>query len=169
MKNDMKAITNTIFQVGGSDLTAPEDAAIYLICSENEVALVDAGCGQSIERLFANIRACGIEPEQIRYLLLTHCHFDHSGGAKELRKRLNCQIIAHELDAPYLETGDNRVTAAAWYGAKIQPFDIDRKLSGDKEIIEIGGQIIEAIHIPRHSPGSVAHLTAAGVLRGLFA
>ena len=36
------------------------------------------------------------------------------------------RLPAHEPDAPYLESGDNRVTAAAWYGAKIRAFKADR-------------------------------------------
>ena len=88
--------------------------------------------GRGTERLFANIRKCGVEPEQIKYLLITHCHYDHTGGAADLKKRLGLEIVAHELDAVYLETGDNRVTAANWYGAELEPFRVDRKLAGPR-------------------------------------
>jgi len=40
--------------------------------------------------------------------------------------------VAHELDARFLEEGDNRVTAAAWYGAVMKPFHVDVKLSGKR-------------------------------------
>ena len=82
-------ITGEIHQVGGGQLTAPEDAAIYLINVDGHGALVDAGCGRALPRLLDNIRACGVAPEQIEYLLLTHCHFDHTGGAPALRERLS--------------------------------------------------------------------------------
>ena len=80
-------ITSEIFEVGGGHLTSPEDAAIYLIKFGQESALVDAGCGLAMERLFANIRKCGTDPQRIKYLLLTHCHYDHTGGAAELKRR----------------------------------------------------------------------------------
>ncbi len=48
-------------------------------------ALVDAGCGRSTERLFKNIRSWGVKPEYIQYLLITHCHYDHTGGAKAVK------------------------------------------------------------------------------------
>ncbi|MGA9755958.1 MAG: MBL fold metallo-hydrolase, partial [Desulfobaccales bacterium] len=64
-------ITGEIHQVGGAQLTAPEDAAIYLINFSGHAALVDAGCGRAQPRLLANIRASGVEPKQIEYLLLT--------------------------------------------------------------------------------------------------
>ena len=74
-------ITSEIWQVGGAGLTSPEDAAVYLIAVDGRVALVDAGCGGNDTQLVANIQACGIDPDGVDYLLLTHCHFDHTGGA----------------------------------------------------------------------------------------
>ena len=123
-------ITKEIFQVGGGQLTSPEDAAIYLINFDGHAALVDAGCGDAQDRVLANIGSCGVTLEHIKYILITHCHYDHTGGVKALRDLLHCQVVAHELEAPFLEKGDNVVTAANWYGAKIQPFQVDRKISG---------------------------------------
>lgn len=162
-------ITSEIFEVGGGYLTSPEDAAIYLIKFGHESTLVDAGCGQAIEKLFANIRKCGGDPHMIKHLLITHCHHDHTGGAAELKRRIGLEIIAHELDAPFLEAGDNRVTAADWYGAKIEPFRVDRKLTGSREDIFLAGRKIEAIHTPGHSPGSVVYLTESDGYKVLFA
>lgn len=106
-------ITKEIFQVGGSQLTSPEDAAIYLINFDGHAVLVDVGCGDAQDQLLTNIQACGVNLSQIEYILITHCHYDHTGGAKALKDRLNCQIVAHELEASFLEHGDNVVTAAS--------------------------------------------------------
>lgn len=161
-------ITSEIFQIGGSGYTSYNDAAIYLIRFGDHAAIVDAGCGGHEAQLEENIRSCGTDPEQIEYLLLTHCHFDHTGGAKAIRDRFECEIVCHELDANFLEYGDNVVTAASWYGSRITAFRPDRKLSGSKERIRLGDRSIEAIHIPGHSPGSVAYLTESEGLRVLF-
>lgn len=162
-------ITSEIFQVGGAHLTSPEDAAIYLIKFGQESALVDAGCGRAAKKLLANIRQCGVEPQLIRYLLITHCHYDHTGGAAELKRHIGLEIVAHQLDAPFLEAGDNSVTAANWYGAKLESFQVDRKLTGSRGDIALGGRKIEAIHTPGHSPGSVVYLTESDGLKVLFA
>ena len=162
-------ITNEIFQVGGSGLTSNEDAAIYLINFGSSAALVDSGCGRSEDRLLNNIRSCGIDLNQIEYLLITHCHFDHTGGARTLKERLQCKIVAHELDAQFLEQGDDAVTAARWYGSSIQPFIIDRKLAGAQENIFLGGRVIRAIHTPGHSPGSVVYQVVSDGFKVLFA
>ena len=162
-------ITGEIDQVGGGQLTAPEDGAIYLINFNGHAALVDAGSGRAQPRLMDNIRACGVDPEQIEYLLLTHCHFDHTGGAQALREQLRCRIVAHALEAPFLEQGDNRVTAATWYGATLAPFPVDHQISGAREEIILGGRVIEALHTPGHSPGSVVYATESDGLKILFA
>ncbi len=161
-------ITNEIFQVGGGNYTSPEDAAVYLINFGGHAAVVDAGCGRSQDKLLSNIRSCGVDPEQIEFFLITHCHFDHTGGIKALKDIIPFQIIAHELDAPFLEQGDNTVTAAQWYGAEIQPFHMDRKLAEPRERIDLGGRQIEAIHTPGHSPGSVVYLTESEGHKVLF-
>jgi glyoxylase-like metal-dependent hydrolase (beta-lactamase superfamily II) len=162
-------ITREIFEVGGGHLTSPEDAAIYLIKFGEESALVDAGCGGAMDRLFANIKKCGTDPQRIKYLLITHCHYDHTGGAAELKRCIGLDIVAHELDAPFLEAGDNRVTAANWYGAKLEPFRVDRKLAGSGDDILLGGRKIEVLHAPGHSPGSVVYLAESDGLKVMFA
>ncbi|RJP91511.1 MAG: MBL fold metallo-hydrolase [Desulfobacteraceae bacterium] len=163
-----QSITSGIFQVGGADFTSPEDAAIYLIHFNGESALVDAGCGRSIKRLFSNIGECGIDAQTIAYLLITHCHYDHTGGAAAIRNQLHCKTVAHELDAGYLEAGDHAVTAAAWYGSKITPVVIDLKLSEPQTDILVGGKTVTAFHMPGHSPGSVVFLTESDGQKVLF-
>ncbi len=141
-------ITHEIFQVGGSGLTSMEDAAIYLINFEGHAALVDAGCGGAQERLFKNIRDYDVDREQIEYLLITHCHFDHTGGIQGVKEKTPCKVVAHEVEASYLEKGDDMVTAAKWYGSSLEPVRIDIKLRGDEVTIDLGGRQVKAIHTP---------------------
>jgi glyoxylase-like metal-dependent hydrolase (beta-lactamase superfamily II) len=151
----VKKILNGLWQVGGADMSDPSDAAVYLLRCGAEAALVDAGSGKGQLRLLANIDEVLPTDVQLKYLLLTHCHFDHSGGAAALRHRFECQIVAHERDAVFLESGDSQVTAASWYRARLKPFAIDVKLSGRRNIIDIGGEPLTALHWPGHSPGSL--------------
>jgi len=162
-------VTKEIYQVGGGRLTSPEDAAVYLININGHAALVDAGSGHSTEQLIKNLRLCNVESDHIEYILLTHCHYDHTGGVNSLKKKLyKCAVVAHELDAVYLERGDNIVTAAKWYGTKIEPFIVDRKLARPEEEIVLGDRIIKAIHIPGHSPGSTVYLVESEGMAVLF-
>ena len=161
-------ITSDIWQVGGSGLTSPEDAAVYLIRFDGQAAIVDAGCGGQGDRLAANIEACRVAPDQVRYLLLTHCHFDHVGGAEDLRTRYGCEIVIHELDAPALEAGDSRRTAANWYGRDMKPLWPDVLLSGTGGQVLLGKRTVAAIHTPGHTPGSVVYLVESDGRRVLF-
>jgi glyoxylase-like metal-dependent hydrolase (beta-lactamase superfamily II) len=162
-------ITPEVYQVGGQGFTSADDAAIYLIALEDQAVLIDSGCGHATDLLLANIEATGTPLDTIRQLLLTHCHFDHTGGASTLRRRLKCSVVAHTLDAQAIETGDPVVSAAKWYGDHLSPCVVDRKLDKPNEIIQVGTRTIEVIHIPGHSPGSVAYLFESGGQRILFA
>lgn len=143
--------------MGGRGLTDASDAAAYLVRFGDRAALIDAGTGRNHPQLWKNIAEC-LEPNaRLEYLLLTHCHFDHTGGASAVRDEYGCRIVAHELDAVYLEGGDSRVTAAAWYGARLEPFTVDVKLQGHESTLAVGDGVIKAIHCPGHSPGSVVY------------
>jgi glyoxylase-like metal-dependent hydrolase (beta-lactamase superfamily II) len=164
----MIKVTNEIHQVGGGTISAPGDAAIYLIRFGEEAALVDAGCGEGTDRVFRNITACGVAPADIRYLLITHCHFDHTGGIDSIREKAPCKVVVHDEDARFLERGDDTVTAAKWYGSKLAPVMVDVKLKAGREEIHLADRVIEAIHVPGHSPGSVVYLTESEGRRVLF-
>lgn len=154
-----KRIRDDLWQVGGSGLTDPGDAAIYLVRFGDKAALVDAGCGRGHTRLVKHVRECLPLDVEIEYLLLTHCHFDHTGGAEGVRAEFGCGIVAHELDAVYLESGDSEVTAASWYGSRFKPLSIDIKLQGEESSLAVGSGRMTAIHWPGHSPGSVVYTT----------
>ncbi len=152
-------ITAHLWQVAGSELTHPADAAAYLVRFGQHAALFDAGCGAAHDRLKANIDVCLEGDAALDLLLLTHCHYDHTGGAEAVRHDYGAAIAAHELDAVYLENGDSEVTAAKWYGATLNPFTVDLKISGEKNKLPLGDGEITAIHWPGHSPGSVVYTT----------
>ena len=161
-------ITSEIFQVGGSGFTALEDAAIYLINVNGHAALVDAGCGRKAGKLFGNIQDCGTEPSQIEYLLITHCHYDHTGGMRGVKEKTNCKVVAHERDARFLEEGNETVTGARWYGGPLPPLTVDIKLTGNRQAVDLAGREIEAIHIPGHSPGGLVYVIMSDGLKVLF-
>jgi glyoxylase-like metal-dependent hydrolase (beta-lactamase superfamily II) len=163
----MKILEN-LWQVGGAEYTSVEDAAIYLIRFGSKAAIIDAGCGGAHYQLARNISEV-LPPEvEVEYLFLTHCHYDHTGGAEALRGQYDCRIVAHELDAIYLEKGDSTVTAATWYGAKMKPLKIDYQIKKKEETFPIADGKLIAHHCPGHSPGSVVYLTELGSNLVLF-
>lgn len=148
-------VTSNIYQVGGSSISHPADAAVYLIRDAGAAALVDAGAGKATEEIIENIRETGTDPSSISYLFLTHCHFDHTGGAEKIRSLTGCKIVAHQLDAEFIESGDSEVTAASWYGSWLEPTRVDIKIEGTSADFKVGTLDLRAHHTPGHSPGSM--------------
>ena len=163
----MKILDN-LWQVGGAEYTTVEDAAVYLARFGRKAVLIDAGSGNAQEAMYDNISEV-LPPEvKIEYLLLTHCHYDHTGGAEAARKRYGCRIVAHEIDAVYLEKGDSTVTAANWYDSSMDPLTIDHKIRSSEEVFQIGNGKMTAYHCPGHSPGSLVYFTQLDSHRVLF-
>ena len=167
MSNAVK-ITDTIWQVGGDGLSAAGDGAVYLAGFGASAVLIDAGCGHGHAKIIANIQTCIGPQPKIDYLFLTHCHYDHTGGADALRREFGCSIVAHERDAVFLESGNSDVTAATWYNDKLAPFTVDHKIRGAEKIFHIGTGSIKALHAPGHSPGSMVLITESRGQKVLF-
>ena len=163
----MKIVEN-LWQIGGAEYTTVEDAAVYLVRFGAKAVLIDSGCGADHDLLVENISEV-LPPEvAIEYLFLTHCHYDHTGGAAKVRDHYGCPIVTHELDAVYLENGDSKVTAADWYGARMNPLKIDCKIKSRKETFQVGQGLVTAYHCPGHSPGSVVYVVELNSVRVLF-
>jgi glyoxylase-like metal-dependent hydrolase (beta-lactamase superfamily II) len=60
------------------------------------------------------------------------------------------------------------VTAADWYGARMNPLKIDCKIKSRKETFQVGQGLVTAYHCPGHSPGSVVYVVELNSLRVLF-
>lgn len=134
--------------------------------SENWI-LVDAGvgpCANAIERAADERFGAGARPKAI---VLTHGHFDHVGGLKELAERWNVPVYAHELELPFL-TGRSDYPppdpgvgggAMAWLSFLYPRRAIDlgdrvQALPADGSIPFLSGW--RAVHTPGHTPGHVA-------------
>lgn len=161
-------IIRGIYIVGGPELTDPRDGCIYLLHLD-ELILIDAGAGWSVEKIIANIERLGFDPQNLRKILLTHCHIDHIGGAPELRRRLGAQLYIHRLDASPLEMGDPVLTAATWYQTTFPPTAVDVQLNFDEENLVIGHEKITCLHTPGHTPGSISIYLDRDGKRVLFA
>lgn len=77
----------------------------YLEPCNNGFLLIDAGWYGKGEKFKKELKILGIKPEQIKYILLTHHHHDHSAIIQELKDLSNAKLIVHEKQIPYLEKG----------------------------------------------------------------
>ncbi len=160
-------ITEGVYQVGGPDITDPEDCCFFLV-DLGRAVLIDAGAGGQPRKLVRNLDELGYAPGDIKLVILTHCHIDHVGGAVFLHEKYGLPLAIHELDAAPLEEGDNRRTAANWYGMDLAPTEAKYHLEGDGGSIDGGVSHIRWIHTPGHTPGSIALLADNGMYKVLF-
>ena len=152
-----------IYQVGGDLMgltydgidAGYNDCNTYILKRDEGLIMFDAGCGDTIEQIFENIRYWDLDPNSIKYCILTHAHFDHSAGAYYLKEN-GVKIIAHKETADAVSKGDER-TCPYLYHKVFKPFEVDIELT-DGEILQILDIKIEVMHVPGHSMGCTAYI-----------
>ncbi|MBU4256437.1 MAG: MBL fold metallo-hydrolase [Candidatus Thermoplasmatota archaeon] len=128
------------------------DSNVYLIKCSKPI-LVDTGTGQGIyfKKMIENIeKLCSLK--SIKTIVLTHMHFDHTGGTGKLQKLTDANLLIHEDDAGHVRIGDNVATGARMFGGSMEP--LNASVIG--ECIDGGDIKLKVIHTPGHSPGSVS-------------
>jgi len=168
-------LTERVFLVGSGepDLATTDsiDSQVYLVDGGDGYLCVDAGAGRSIEAILAAVREDGLDPEAIRWVVITHGHADHAGGAAAWRRALpTVQLAASGAVGQWLANGDevatsvDRARIAGIYPAdyRLAACEIDRALE-DGDVIQVGDVALRAVATPGHAAG---HLALAGELEG---
>ena len=154
--SEYELIVEGIFLVGGTDLSHPQDAAVYVVQCGEEIVMIDCGAGKDPDAIVENIQEAGLDPRGITTLILTHCHVDHIGSVAYFRDTFRCAIVAHDLDADAIESGDRILTAARWYNTTLPKVTVDSRLKENHEVISCGEHQIHCLHTPGHTPGSIS-------------
>lgn len=149
-------ICDGVFAVGGSDLSRSEDAYVYLVDAKSSLVLIDAGVGYGNNKIEKNIKSLGLEPAGVWHVIATHCHIDHIGGLHLWKDKYGSKIIAHELDRAGIEGENKELTAASMYGVDYKPVRLDTVLTGEYNQMKLGEIEFYFLHIPGHTPGSIA-------------
>ena len=148
------------YVIGGPEISHPLDCLVYLVDAD-DLVLIDAGAGQSYPALVDHIRFLGLDPDKLRYAIVTHRHIDHIGALAQFKKHFGVEVIAHEADAEAIETG--RGTGADVYGVPYEPCSVEHKIKGGETSLTLGTREFHFVHIPGHTPGSLAvHMDMAG-------
>jgi glyoxylase-like metal-dependent hydrolase (beta-lactamase superfamily II) len=140
----------------------PGHAAAHLIVDGGRAAFVDVGTNASVPYLLGALAELGIARAAVDYLLLTHVHLDHAGGAGTLMRELpNARALLHPRGAPHMIDPAKLVAGSqAVYGAErfqrlygeLLPIAPGRvRAVADGERIVLGGRTLELIHTPGHA------------------
>ena len=145
-----------------TDYVRPQLDASHLLLDHGRAAFVDTGTTLSVPNLLAALEARGIGRDQVDWVLTTHVHLDHAGGAGELMRHLpNARCATHPRGARHLVDPAKLIAGSiAVYGedryrelyGDIVPVAEDRMfVPGDGERISVGRRNLELIHTPGHA------------------
>jgi len=140
----------------------PRLDAIHLIVERGRVAIVDTGVNDSVPHVLQALADLGLGVDSVDWVVLTHVHLDHAGGAGELMRRLpRARLLVHPRGARHMIDPSRLVAGTiAVYGEEvarqmygdIPPVPAERVVEApDGFAIELSGRRLEAIDTPGHA------------------
>ncbi len=153
----------------------PQFDAAYLIVENGRGAFVDCGTNHSMPRMLAALEAAGLQPADVDWLILTHVHLDHAGGAGELIAQLpNAKLVVHPRGARHMiDPSKLWAGASAVYGeevmereyGRLRPIPAERVIeAADGHVVDLAGRLLHCIDTPGHAKHHLTvHDTQANV------
>jgi glyoxylase-like metal-dependent hydrolase (beta-lactamase superfamily II) len=136
--------------------------AAYLVVENGRAAFVDCGTNHSVPLLLAALADAGLTPEDVDWLLVTHVHLDHAGGAGALMSELpNARLVvhprgaAHMIDPSKLIAGATAVYGeeemARSYGRIVGVPEVRVVVAEDGHVVDLNGRPLLCIDTPGHA------------------
>ncbi|SFE81936.1 MBL fold metallo-hydrolase [Nitrosomonas sp. Nm166] len=140
----------------------PKRAAIHLLVEKGMAALIDTGTSFSIPGVIESLKQKNISTEDVAYVILTHIHLDHAGGAGEcMRLFPNAKLVVHPRGAGHMANPVRLVAGAmSVYGevefkrvyGEIHPIDASRIIEApDESRIDLNGRSLLFLDTPGHA------------------
>jgi metallo-beta-lactamase class B len=133
------------FKVIGNVYYVGAHVASFYIKTPAGAILLDGGLPETAPLIEENIAELGFSMQDVKILLNSHAHYDHCGGLAELKKKSGARMVASELDAAILNSGQGQ------FGA-FPPVHVDRIIK-DGGTVELGGVTLTAHITPGHTKG----------------
>ena len=136
--------------------------AAYLIVERGRGAFIDCGTAFSVPRMLSALEPAGLTSADIDWLILTHVHLDHAGGAGALMAQLpNARLLVHPRGARHMiDPTQLWAGASAVYGeaemrrayGELTPIAPSRVVEAeDDEIIDLAGRPLRCLYTPGHA------------------
>ena len=140
----------------------PAFCAAYLLVEHGRAALIDCGTLHSVPNMLAALDAAGLAPDAVDYLIATHVHLDHAGGAGALLRELpSAQLVVHPRGAQHLVDPTKLIASARQvygdalfdlaYGGLV-PAPRERVFeAADGHVLDLAGRPLLLAHTPGHA------------------
>jgi len=140
----------------------PGFAASHLLIENNHAAYIDVGTTYSVSRLLDVLQTKNIAAENVDYVIVTHVHLDHAGGAGKLMQALpNARLVVHPRGAHHIINPSKLIAGTiavygekvfqAFYG-KIVPVAAERVIqAADEQVLEFQGRPLLFLDTPGHA------------------
>ena len=140
----------------------PRFDAAYLIVQNGRGAFVDCGTNYAVPRMLDALGSAGLSPADVDWLILTHVHLDHAGGAGELIAQLpNARLVVHPRGARHMiDPSQLWAGATAVYGeasmernyGKLRPIPAERVVeAADGHVVALDGRELRCLDTPGHA------------------
>lgn len=140
----------------------PNFDAAYLVVENGRGAFIDCGTNHSRQHLMQALEAAGLAAGDVDWLILTHVHLDHAGGAGELMASLpNAQLVVHPRGARHMiDPSRLWAGASAVYGeaemqrsyGKLRPIPAERVVvAEDGHEVDLAGRTLRCLATPGHA------------------
>ncbi|MHB1271347.1 MAG: MBL fold metallo-hydrolase [Rhodanobacter sp.] len=155
------ASTHDIHTIDTGFLRPRFDAA-YLVVEKGHAAFVDCGTNHSVPRMLDALSTAGLTAADVDWLILTHVHLDHAGGAGELIAQLpNAKLVVHPRGARHMiDPSKLWAGASAVYGeaimertyGRLRPIPAARVVEApDGHVVELAGRALRCLDTPGHA------------------
>ncbi len=148
----------------------------YLLYNHDTVVMVDTGHKHTVNNLITGLSEINRQPSDVQLIILTHTHFDHAGGAREIRELTGAPLAVHKEEAGFLKKGRTPFPRGTrWKGklmvmigrifargvSKYPPVTPDILIEEELDLSAYGipGKVV---HTPGHTSGSVSVLLETG-------
>ncbi|MDP2729253.1 MAG: MBL fold metallo-hydrolase [Dehalococcoidales bacterium] len=165
---EVKEVAEGIYQVGMAELRSSRGvrtSSPYLI-ADDRMAIVDIGPSVVVPPTVEAIRQLGYESLPLAYLILTHIHLDHAGGAGALAEQFpGLEVVVHQRGARHLIEPSRLIegTRRAYgekfeddYGPILPVPERQVRAVEEGDVIPLGGRELKVIYTPGHAPHEIS-------------
>lgn len=124
----------------------------YLIDTGDGLVLIDTTVFEGVYLVLESIRDLGYDPHEIKHILLTHCHVDHSGGVNQIKAISGARVWQSREDTDFMTQPANLELGDQF---KIAEYTVDEYFD-DRKTLEWGVVSIKTVLTPGHTPGTTS-------------